>query len=352
MSSPSTTLAMPQPKPAPPPAAYLAASENGNGHTYSPPDGSPAPPYSTFEPKPEVSSNAAMARSITRTPSPTPSEMDVLNGTTTFNQSRSRREIIQRLAILVVIIVAIVLIEVYHTQIINGLKPVTQWLHGLRGGWVIPIVVLVALSFPPLFGHEVVIMLCGLVWGLGEGFGIAAAGTLIGEICTYFAFAYCCSGRAAKLETTNMRYGLLAHTLREGGLPVAIIARYSSLPGHLTTAVFATCGMPFWVFLVAAVVSLPKQFAIVYVGYALGKDGDSKSNKIQKIVIAITVVVTVVAMLYIRRLMKQARPAVVYQRRKARKARMQEELAATGGHGAANGNLNSAVDVEMQAVAA
>lgn len=33
-----------------------------------------------------------------------------------------------------------------------------------------------------LFGHEIVAILCGLVWGLGPGFGIVAAGTFLGEL--------------------------------------------------------------------------------------------------------------------------------------------------------------------------
>jgi len=37
------------------------------------------------------------------------------------------------------------------------------------------------ISFPPLFGHEIVAILVGIVWGLWEGFGIVAAGTFFGE---------------------------------------------------------------------------------------------------------------------------------------------------------------------------
>jgi uncharacterized membrane protein YdjX (TVP38/TMEM64 family) len=33
-----------------------------------------------------------------------------------------------------------------------------------------------------LFGHEIVAVLCGLVWGLWAGFGIVAAGTFLGEV--------------------------------------------------------------------------------------------------------------------------------------------------------------------------
>ncbi|KAJ6587586.1 hypothetical protein DFH09DRAFT_1427771 [Mycena vulgaris] len=276
----------------------------------------PVPNYSPnpSEPKPEFN-----GREISRTPSPTSSEVDLLNG---VRKPRSWKTKIRFVVVLLIVILVIILIEVFHDKIVNALIPVTRWLHSTRGGWVIPIVVLIALSFPPLFGHELVAMLCGLVWGLGAGFGIVAAGTLIGEICTYYFFKYCCGARGKRLELSNIPYGTLAHVVREGGLPIAIIVRYSSFPAHFTTAVFSTCGMAFWVFLVAAVVSLPKQLVLVYIGVALASD-DSKSNKIQHIMLAVTIVVTVVAMLYIRRLMERTKPAVVYARRKSRQAKQE-----------------------------
>ena len=49
-------------------------------------------------------------------------------------------------------------------------------------GWLVPIAVLFVISFPPLFGHEIVAVLCGLVWGLWIGFGIVCAGTFLGEV--------------------------------------------------------------------------------------------------------------------------------------------------------------------------
>ena len=53
------------------------------------------------------------------------------------------------------------------------------------GAWLIPIGIMVILSFPPLFGHELVALLCGEFWGLYIGFGIVAAGTILGELVTY-----------------------------------------------------------------------------------------------------------------------------------------------------------------------
>jgi uncharacterized membrane protein YdjX (TVP38/TMEM64 family) len=52
----------------------------------------------------------------------------------------------------------------------------------LPGGWAIPIGILFVLSFPPLFGGEVICLLCGLVWGLWVGFAIVCAGTFLGEV--------------------------------------------------------------------------------------------------------------------------------------------------------------------------
>jgi hypothetical protein len=36
-----------------------------------------------------------------------------------------------------------------------------------------------------LMGHEIVILLVGFTWGFGVGFGIACAGTYLGEIATF-----------------------------------------------------------------------------------------------------------------------------------------------------------------------
>jgi hypothetical protein len=52
----------------------------------------------------------------------------------------------------------------------------------IKFGFLIPIAILFVISFPPLFGHEIVAVLCGLVWGLGPGFAIVAAGTFVGEL--------------------------------------------------------------------------------------------------------------------------------------------------------------------------
>jgi len=140
------------------------------------------------------------------------------------------------------------------------------------------------------------------------------------------AFKHFCYARGKKLEQTRIDYACLSRVSREGGLVVAIVARYSILPPHFTTAIFATCGMRFWVFAVAAIVSLPRHFITVYLGVLLEDEAqgqnDSKDKIITYVVLAITIVVTYAAVRYIGKLVNAVKPQIVYERRKARQEKM------------------------------
>ncbi|KAJ7207954.1 hypothetical protein GGX14DRAFT_634574 [Mycena pura] len=185
---------------------------------------------------------------------------------------------------------------------------------------LIPIALLITLSFPPLFGHELVAMLAGVTWDFPVACVIVAVGTLLGEIANYFTFKHACSARGAKMEAKDISYGLLGHVVREGGFLIVLVVRYSAIPPHFATAVFSTVGVSFAVFAAAAALSLPKQFVPVYVGYALKPEnaGNTTSEKIEKIVLAASIAVTIAAYIWINRKMKAARPDYIYSRRKAR----------------------------------
>ncbi|KAF8966148.1 snare associated Golgi protein-domain-containing protein [Flammula alnicola] len=272
------------------------------------------------------------ARQVSRTPSPTPSEQKELNSgaidwkTISRPKFWFRREWIWAYVVLVLILVLTALVTLYHTKIVAWLTPVTKWLHGLKFGWLVPIGVLFVISFPPLFGHEIVAILCGLVWGLWIGFGIVAAGTFLGEVGNFYAFKYCFRSRAEKMEKNKMWYACLARSIRDGGFKIALIARLSAIPGHFTTAIFATCGMNIFVFSIAAILSLPKQFITVYLGVILEQSStgtqDTKSRIISDVVLAVTFLLTILAMWYLFHHMNKAKPLVIYDRRKARQAKL------------------------------
>ncbi|KAJ6478237.1 hypothetical protein C8R45DRAFT_1101627 [Mycena sanguinolenta] len=151
------------------------------------------------------------------------------------------------------------------------LKPATDWLHNHTLGPLIPIAILVVISFPPLLGQELVTTLVGVTWDLPEAFLIVTIGPLLDEITNYFVFRYACVAHGAKLEEKNLSFGLMAYVARNGSFWVILIIRYSAIPPHFATSVLSTVGISFWIFLGAAILTLPKQLVPVYVGYALQK---------------------------------------------------------------------------------
>ncbi|KAG9076459.1 Tlg2-vesicle protein, partial [Ceratobasidium sp. UAMH 11750] len=273
-----------------------------------------------------------------RSPSPTPSEKEELErGVIDWKkllrwQTWLKKKYIPWYIGLIIICALTALMTIYHKQIVEWLRPAANWMHSFSVGWLIPIVILFIISFPPLFGHEIVAVLCGVIWGLWIGFAIVCAGTLIGEIGNFYAFRYCLRGRAIKMEKKNPSYACLARVVRDGGFLVAFIVRLSAIPGHFTTAVFSTCGMNIWIFTLAAFCSLPKQFITVYLGVILEQSADgtrtTRDTIISDSVLAVTFLITVIAAWWIWREMSRVRLDVLRERRAERKAKLAE-----AGHG-------------------
>ncbi|KZP30706.1 hypothetical protein FIBSPDRAFT_92305 [Athelia psychrophila] len=264
-------------------------------------------------------------RGLNRTPSPTPSEAKMLGGGRSFDLRESlkpKRENIVFIIFFVLILTVLIVFAALHNKIIDALKPELDWVHNLKDGWLIPLAIIIVLSFPPLFGSEFISVLCGVIYGPGIGFAIAGSGILIGELLNYFTFKYMCKGRSEKLKKTNVRYACLGRVIQEGGLPVAVVARYSIIPSHVTTALFATCGLKLWVFVASAIASLPKNFVSVYIGSTFAADaagtGSKKSKLINAIVVVVTIFITMFAMRFIDSRINAVKQEVIYERRKAR----------------------------------
>jgi len=310
-----------------------------DGHSPYPPAYGLSPLYSSPD------------RNITRTPSPTPSELEELQQTSMFGwmSAKSKKRNIWFYILLLVIIIAVIVGTILHNKIVTALQPAANWMHNLPAGFLIPIAILFVMSFPPLFGHEIVAIMCGLTWGAGIGFGIVCAGQLLGELASFLVFKYLCRARSQKLQKKNIKFASLVMVVREGGFKIAIIARYSVIPPHFTTAIFATCRMSLWIFLAAAVLSLPKQFLSVYIGVAFEQSANgsptSKSKRITIIVTLITGLITIFAMRYIRREINRVKPAVIYARRKARHHNVSENFH----HHSTPGNDDSTVSLHSYA---
>ncbi|KAL5503758.1 hypothetical protein ACEPAH_7829 [Sanghuangporus vaninii] len=300
------------------------------------------PPHNELNPSSDVSQtninkdkngDVSIGIYTSRTPSPTPSEHALLNRKGVIDWKKMmnwrfwiRREWLWYYVILVIIIIIFALVSIYDRQIVRALQPATQKIESLHGGWAIPIAIFFVISFPPLFGHEILAILVGVVWGLWVGFAITAAGTFLGELGNFYAFKYCCRARGEKLEKKDLQYACLARTVREGGFKIALVARYSAIPGHFTTAVFSTCGMGVLVFALAAFLSLPKQFVTVYIGVILEESGtgteSTRDRLISYSVLAVTSIVTCIAMWYMYKKMDEVKVDVITDRRKARQGKL------------------------------
>ncbi|KAE9394357.1 hypothetical protein BT96DRAFT_923614 [Gymnopus androsaceus JB14] len=302
---------------------YTPLADRNPGVNYYPPV-APAPSYGKI-PSNDTNPSGNIRRGGGRTPSPTPSEVLALDGKSPPLTTTQR--IVQ--AIIISLIVALVVLSiVFNNKIIKGLTPFTQKLHNLPAGWLVPVGMIFVLSFPPLFGQEFVALLCGVGWGLGEGFGIVAFGTLLGEIGNYFVFKWCCTSVSRKYAKKNIDYACLVRILHDGGFKVALAARYSVIPPHLTTAVFACSGLGFFAFLPAVIFSLPKQFASVLLGYIFEQEalhGKTREDVIGQVAISvISAVITVIAARYTSAVTKKVKPQVIYERRKARQHALEE----------------------------
>ncbi|KAJ7186839.1 hypothetical protein C8R46DRAFT_936000 [Mycena filopes] len=292
----------------------------------------PYPVYAPYPSKNSFSSDSSLnittkgpmldeARNGARTPSPTQEEFNALNG---IKEPKSTKQKIKYFAIAGLLLLFVILFSVFHEQIIKALKPFTDWLAGNKLGPLVIIALFIVVSFPPLMGHEIIAMLAAIAWSFPLACLIVAVGTILGELANYFTFKYACSVRGAKMEAKDFSYGLLAHVVREGGFLVVLVIRYSAIPPHFATTVFATVGISFPVFLGAALLSLPKAFVAVYVGYALKPENadNTTAPKIEKAVLVITVLITIASYKWIQKKMTAATPDYVYLRRKARQGKM------------------------------
>ncbi|EIW58051.1 uncharacterized protein TRAVEDRAFT_72909 [Trametes versicolor FP-101664 SS1] len=335
----SSSRSLEQPPPMPgrvyPPAPVTAVGYGARGHKDSIPAYTAEVPNLVYAPNVGGASydkEPALAdvRAVLRTPSPTPSEVQVLASKTKllgdwrrflnwrrYANARSMMIIAGLIAFHIIIILAVV----FKKDIIKFLQPMADWLNRTTGAWAIPIAVIFLLSFPPLAGQEVVAIWCGNVWGVWVGFGIVAAGTIVGELAAFYAVKTFCLARGKQQEEKKLKWALRAQVVREGGFVLPTMLRLTFLPGHFLTAFFSACGMSVWTFLVAMTLSLPKQLGFVYLGVGLDKDEEKAITRgIKAGVTLALLVMTFITMRYVNKKVDEVKDEVIYARRKARQA--------------------------------
>jgi hypothetical protein len=84
-----------------------------------------------------------------------------------------------------------VLFEVYKSDFERWVKPLSDWLKARKAwSWVLPVAILFILSFPPLFGHEIVLLVVGV--SLGTNYvGPRLLTALIADVSSWSRAGYC-----------------------------------------------------------------------------------------------------------------------------------------------------------------
>lgn len=73
--------------------------------------------------------------------------------------------------ILIFISASSVALSLYRDRLITAFAPHKEDIVNFPASFVYPVLLLIAISFPPLFGQEIVILIVGVIWGLWYGFG-------------------------------------------------------------------------------------------------------------------------------------------------------------------------------------
>ncbi|GAA5822389.1 hypothetical protein JCM10212_006828, partial [Sporobolomyces blumeae] len=180
--------------------------------------------------------------------------------------------------------VALALVAYYRDTIVEKFEPHKESIVNFPVSWLYPVLILIILSFPPLGGHEIVLLVVGLIWGVWIGFAIACAGTFIGEMLCFFLFKYLLTKKAQEVENKNIFYACVARLQREGGIVIIAVVRFSVIPGHVVTAIQSTSGMSWFKYSIAVIISLPKQLAVVWLGDLFGQTGSGTAATEHRII--------------------------------------------------------------------
>ncbi|CAD6571353.1 MAG: Tlg2-vesicle protein [Cyphobasidiales sp. Tagirdzhanova-0007] len=198
-------------------------------------------------------------------------------------------------------IALVILFEVFKTDFERWAQPLTRWLQArIRWSWIIPVAILFVLSFPPLFGHEIVQLLVGLTYPLGIAIGIACAGAILGEAACFLLFKYSGTNYTNRKRARSIKWEATARICTEAGFWGVMVIRYSIVPPHLANPLFATTGMSFFVYMASVILSLPK--TIVFVALGNPNNSHKASIKVGKVIaFGVLALVTLFASWWIRK---------------------------------------------------
>lgn len=152
-----------------------------------------------------------------------------------------------------------------------------QALRNIPYGYMLLIVVMIVVSFPPFIGHGSLLHLFGFTYGMW-GFFPAAFGTMLASVVVFATLRMMFGKKPRMLTPTNEKWRALEAVIRSKGMPLIILIRMSSVvPWAWSNSLFASiASVSLLQFFIATWFVLPKVFIHVFVGAILARLSDTR----------------------------------------------------------------------------
>lgn len=188
---------------------------------------------------------------------------------------------------------------IFHERIINWAKPLAERYTQRPGGFLVPSFLLILVSIPPLFGHELISFLTGFVYG-NIGFLIVVISTTLGESLLFLSFRHLFTSRVSRFRDKYKDYDIFVRVIEEGGYYMIFAIRCSAIPSHFSTPLFASIeAIEYRTWLICCLASSFSLYPPVYLGWLL-KRGESSSATPWLLAIGLLVTVGVGGWIYVR----------------------------------------------------
>ncbi|KAK6339705.1 Tlg2-vesicle protein [Orbilia javanica] len=179
---------------------------------------------------------------------------------------------------LAVLNVGILLGVIYHEAIFHWFSPIADRWAEMPYGFLILFTWTFISAFPPMIGYSTSITLAGFIYGVPNGWYIAASGTVVGSTAAFIACRLYFRDFAQRMVSTDKRFAALSLTLKHDGLKLLCMIRLCPLPYSISNGAMSTFPtVSAWKYAIAGAVASPKLFIHVFIGHqmkVLGETGE------------------------------------------------------------------------------
>lgn len=202
------------------------------------------------------------------------------NGKDKFNAlSRRKKALVVFLGVLEIILIFITVVK--REAIMKGLVDASN---DLRQKWYTPLVLMLlilAVSFPPLIGYSFLSLSTGLIYGLSfKGWFILAMSTVIGSVLSFTVFQRLLHSHAERLIRMNPKLEAVSSVL-QGNDSYWMIALIRLCPfpySFINGAIAGIYGISIKNFAIANIITTPKAVIYLFVGERLKNMGETDSG--------------------------------------------------------------------------